>query len=127
MLSSSPIAGNCLQTLNPHVDASVCQVQWSGAEGLSPAFPPEAVEAVLLWADPWLSARVFGVGLYALICLRQLASGAPPGDAPDTSAVCVALPAARRRPCSFINAAAARRCCCPLLLRIVSCAARDCA
>lgn len=39
------------------------------------AFPPEAVEAVLLWADPWLSARVFGGGLYSLICLRQVAVG----------------------------------------------------
>jgi hypothetical protein len=38
-------------------------------------FPPEAVEAVLLWADPWLSAKVFGAGLYALICFRQVAAG----------------------------------------------------
>ena len=35
----------------------------------------EAVEAVLLWQDPWLSARVFGAGLYALICWAQLAKG----------------------------------------------------
>ncbi len=38
-------------------------------------FPVEAVEAVLLWQDPWLSARVFGAGLYALICWAQLAKG----------------------------------------------------
>jgi hypothetical protein len=30
---------------------------------------------VLLWADPWLSAKVFGAGLYALICFRQVAVG----------------------------------------------------
>ena len=36
----------------------------------------EAVEAVLLWQDPWLSARVFAAGLYALICWAQLAKGA---------------------------------------------------
>ena len=40
-----------------------------------PKFPVEAVEAVLLWNDPWLSARVFGAGLYALICWAQLAKG----------------------------------------------------
>lgn len=39
------------------------------------SLPPEAVEAVLLWADPWLSAKVFGAGLYALICFRQVAAG----------------------------------------------------
>lgn len=55
------------------------QVPWHGGGPAGNAFPPEAVEAVLLWADPWLSARVFGAGLYALICLRQVALGAIPG------------------------------------------------
>jgi hypothetical protein len=42
------------------------------ADGL---FPPEAVEAVVMWVDPWLSAKVFGGGLYLLICLHHLLAG----------------------------------------------------
>ena len=33
------------------------------------------VQAVMLWTNPWLTARVFGGGLYSLVCLRQLLSG----------------------------------------------------
>lgn len=40
------------------------------------AVPVEAAEALLLWQDPWASAKVFGGGLYALICLRHLVFGA---------------------------------------------------
>ena len=43
------------------------------------AIPVEAAEALLLWHDPWASARVFGGGLYALICLRHLVFGARRG------------------------------------------------
>ena len=36
------------------------------------------VEAVLLWEDAWLSARVLCLGMYVLICFRQLAQGMYP-------------------------------------------------
>ena len=36
---------------------------------------PDVIEAVLLWEDPWLTGRIMGVGLYLLICLRQLSFG----------------------------------------------------
>ena len=36
----------------------------------------ERVEALLLWQDPYASAKVFGGGLYILICLRHLVCGA---------------------------------------------------
>ncbi|KAK9843508.1 hypothetical protein WJX81_006624 [Elliptochloris bilobata] len=39
------------------------------------AISVEAAEALLLWHDPWASAKVFGSGLYALICLRHLVFG----------------------------------------------------
>ena len=42
--------------------------------------PVERVEALLLWQDPYVSAKVFGAGLYILICLRHLVCG-------ETSAV----------------------------------------
>lgn len=35
----------------------------------------ERVEALLLWQDPYVSAKVFGAGLYMLICLRHLVCG----------------------------------------------------
>lgn len=35
----------------------------------------ERVEALLLWQDPYASAKVFGAGLYILICLRHLVCG----------------------------------------------------
>ncbi len=47
-----------------------------GFGGWGGACPPEAVEGVLLWADPWLSLRVFCGGLYLLIVSRQVALGA---------------------------------------------------
>jgi hypothetical protein len=53
-------------------------VPWRGNAKGCGSFPPEAVEAVLLWADPWLSARIFGGGLYALICFRHVAVGEQP-------------------------------------------------
>ena len=35
----------------------------------------DTIEAVLLWEDAWLSARVLFLGMYVLICFRQLAQG----------------------------------------------------
>ncbi|KAG2446609.1 hypothetical protein HYH02_008594 [Chlamydomonas schloesseri] len=35
----------------------------------------EAVQAVLLWHNPWRTGRIFGAGLYIFVCLRQLAKG----------------------------------------------------
>ena len=40
--------------------------------------PAERVEALLLWEEPYASAKVFGGGLYVLICLRHLVCGARP-------------------------------------------------
>ena len=37
--------------------------------------PVERIEALLLWQDPYVSAKVFGPGLYILICLRHLVCG----------------------------------------------------
>ena len=37
--------------------------------------PVERVEGLLLWRDPYASAKVFGAGLYMLICLRHLVCG----------------------------------------------------
>ncbi|KAG2430554.1 hypothetical protein HXX76_010073 [Chlamydomonas incerta] len=34
-----------------------------------------AVQAVLLWHNPWRTGRIFGAGLYLFVCLRQLAKG----------------------------------------------------
>ncbi len=49
----------------------------AGTQAADPAaVPVEAAEALLLWRDPWASAKAFGGGLYALICLRHLAFGA---------------------------------------------------
>ena len=41
-----------------------------------PQIPVERVEALLLWEEPYASAKVFGAGLYVLICLRHLVCGA---------------------------------------------------
>jgi hypothetical protein len=41
----------------------------------------ERVEALLLWSDPYATAKVFGGGLYVLICLRHLVCGAIPPQA----------------------------------------------
>lgn len=38
-----------------------------------------AVERVLMWADPWLSARAMAAGLYALVCARHFTEGAAAG------------------------------------------------
>ena len=38
----------------------------------------DLLEAVLLWKDPGLTGRVLGIGLYILICLRQLSMGVLP-------------------------------------------------
>lgn len=43
--------------------------------------PVERVEALLLWSDPYATAKVFGGGLYVLICLRHLVCGAFPAHA----------------------------------------------
>lgn len=59
---------------SPAYHLNIPQVRWAG-ELQCNAFPPEAVDAVLLWADLWLSARTFGGGLCALICFRQVAVG----------------------------------------------------
>ena len=40
------------------------------------------VQALMLWTNPWLTARVFGGGLYSLMCLRQLLSGGLQGHTP---------------------------------------------
>ncbi len=40
--------------------------------------PVERIEALLLWQDPYVSAKVFGAGLYILICLRHLVCGEAP-------------------------------------------------
>ena len=40
------------------------------------------VQALMLWTNPWLTARVFGGGLYSLVCLRQLLSGGLQGHTP---------------------------------------------
>lgn len=40
-----------------------------------PSVEVAAVEDVLLWKEPWLTAKVLSLGLYILICLRQLVSG----------------------------------------------------
>ena len=37
--------------------------------------PVERLEGLLLWRDPYASAKVFGAGLYMLICLRHLVCG----------------------------------------------------
>ncbi|PNW75934.1 hypothetical protein CHLRE_12g554300v5 [Chlamydomonas reinhardtii] len=34
-----------------------------------------AVQAVLMWHNPWRTGRIFGAGLYLFVCLRQLAKG----------------------------------------------------
>ena len=47
--------------------------------------PVERVEALLLWEEPYASAKVFGAGLYVLICLRHLVCGARPSPAPFPS------------------------------------------
>lgn len=60
-------------TLHDWSHVHVAQV--AGRHEPASSFPPEAMEAVLLWANPWLSARIFGAGLYALICFRQVAVG----------------------------------------------------
>ena len=51
---------------------SICHVQ---AGGQVPSVEVAAVEDVLLWKEPWLTAKVLSLGLYILICLRQLVSG----------------------------------------------------
>ena len=33
------------------------------------------VQDILLWEDTWASAKIFSIGLYALICLRALVMG----------------------------------------------------
>ncbi|CAL8467263.1 g6799 [Coccomyxa elongata] len=59
---------------------------WGGSKDLGPApshadaaihtqIPVERVEALLLWSDPYATAKVFGGGLYVLICLRHLVCG----------------------------------------------------
>lgn len=40
-----------------------------------PSVEVAAVEDVMLWKEPWLTAKVLSLGLYILICLRQLVSG----------------------------------------------------
>jgi hypothetical protein len=50
------------------------QERCAAAQGIS----VERVEALLLWQDPYASAKVFGAGLYILICLRHLVCGAHP-------------------------------------------------
>ncbi|KAK9832978.1 hypothetical protein WJX74_003281 [Apatococcus lobatus] len=45
------------------------------AGGQVPSVEVAAVEGVLLWNEPWLTAKVLSLGLYILICLRQLVSG----------------------------------------------------
>ena len=42
--------------------------------------PVERIEALLLWRDPYASAKVFGGGLYILICLRHLVCGEGPSQ-----------------------------------------------
>lgn len=56
------------------VKGQFCCVQ---ANGQVPSVEVSAVENVMLWTDPWLTAKVFSLGLYVIICLRQLVSGAP--------------------------------------------------
>lgn len=34
------------------------------------------VEAILTWQNPWRTGRIFGLGLYLAICVRQMAKGA---------------------------------------------------
>ncbi len=46
------------------------------ANGQVPSVEVSAVENVMLWKDPWLTAKVFSLGFYIIICLRQLVSGA---------------------------------------------------
>ncbi|BDA40448.1 hypothetical protein COCOBI_01-1010 [Coccomyxa sp. Obi] len=58
---------------------------WGGSKDVGPAssqaiaihkqIPVERVEALLLWSDPYATAKVFGGGLYVLICLRHLVCG----------------------------------------------------
>ncbi|EIE26867.1 hypothetical protein COCSUDRAFT_59374 [Coccomyxa subellipsoidea C-169] len=45
------------------------------ALALQRQIPVERVEALLLWSDPYATAKVFGGGLYVLICLRHLVCG----------------------------------------------------
>ena len=54
----------------------------SGAWVLPAQIPVERVEALLLWEEPYASAKVFGAGLYVLICLRHLVCGASPACIP---------------------------------------------
>lgn len=35
----------------------------------------EDLERIFLWTEPLQTARVFGAGLYALICIRHLMNG----------------------------------------------------
>lgn len=80
-----PIPGVCLHIIGLH--SRPAPRPWiSGQQKASclqavdaAAIPVEAAEALLLWHDPWASARVFGGGLYALICLRHLVFGARRG------------------------------------------------
>ena len=81
-----------------HNGSHIHVAQVAGRQEPASCFPPEAVEAALLWADPWLSAKIFGAGLYALICFRQVAVGgemqAPKFSWGDGSTYVVALLAA---------------------------------
>jgi len=70
------------QSLRPRLAAG--QALSAGAQAADPAaVPAEAAEALLLWHDPWASAKAFGGGLYALICLRHLAFGARRRQRPE--------------------------------------------
>ena len=53
--------------------ANVVRTRWKGCCFLQ--IPVERVENLLLWRDPYASAKVFGAGLYILICLRHLVCG----------------------------------------------------
>lgn len=37
----------------------------------------EGIERLMLWQEPLQTTKVFGVGLYVLICLRHLVNGQP--------------------------------------------------
>ena len=70
-----PLERASLDVTAPHVPALHLQV--------TAPLPPCSVgdvKAVMLWTDPWLTARVFGGVLYALVCLRQLLSGGLQGQ-----------------------------------------------
>jgi hypothetical protein len=38
----------------------------------------QRLERIVLWHEPWASARVFGGGLYLILCLQQLSKGVQP-------------------------------------------------